>query len=121
MTMQLVVGIGVRSGTSAATIRHAIAEVLSAQPNSMVVLLATVDRRAAEPGLVAVARELGVAVVSFTPQQLAVVEVPNPSQHTLRALGTPSVAEAAAMLAGSELVTPKRLVDGVVVAAARKV
>ena len=65
--------------------------------------VATLDRKAAEPAIVALAARLGVAVRTFDAAALAGVaasgRVPNPSQVVDAAVGTPSVAEAAALLA----------------------
>lgn len=82
-----------------------------------VACLATIDRRAEE--LCAAADRLGVSIRTFTAAELAQVDVPNPSSRTQDALGTVSVAEAAALLAANgPLVIPKRTVDGIVIAAA---
>jgi cobalt-precorrin 5A hydrolase/precorrin-3B C17-methyltransferase len=70
--------------------------------------LATVDAKAGEPGIVAAAERLGVPLVTYPAGELARVEVPNPSDAPLAAVGTPSVAEAAALLRGGELLVPKR-------------
>ncbi|MFD3534739.1 Rv2231c family pyridoxal phosphate-dependent protein CobC [Streptomyces sp. NPDC058664] len=63
--------------------------------------LATLDARAAEPGLAGAAAVLGVPVRGFTAEQLAAVSVPHPSALPLAATGTASVAEAAALLAAA--------------------
>ncbi|WP_329290452.1 precorrin-3B C(17)-methyltransferase [Streptomyces pseudovenezuelae] len=70
--------------------------------------LATVDAKAEEPGIVAAAGRLGVPLVTHSAEELAAVEVPNPSDAPLAAVGTPSVAEAAALIGGGELLVPKR-------------
>ncbi|WP_326669723.1 precorrin-3B C(17)-methyltransferase [Streptomyces canus] len=70
--------------------------------------LATVDAKAQEPGIVAAAERLGVPLVTHSAEELAAVEVPNPSDAPLAAVGTPSVAEAAALIGGGELLVPKR-------------
>ncbi|MEU9559525.1 precorrin-3B C(17)-methyltransferase [Streptomyces fumanus] len=70
--------------------------------------LATVDAKAEEPGIVAAAERLGVPLVTYPAGELARVEVPNPSEAPLAAVGTPSVAEAAALLRGGDLLVPKR-------------
>ncbi|MEU0243819.1 precorrin-3B C(17)-methyltransferase [Streptomyces sp. NPDC006235] len=70
--------------------------------------LATVDAKAGEPGLVEAARRLGVPLVTYSAGELAAVDVPNPSDAPLAAVGTPSVAEASALLRGGELLVPKR-------------
>ncbi len=70
--------------------------------------LATVDAKADEPGIVEAARRLGVPLVTYSSALLAEVDVPNPSDAPLAAVGTPSVAEAAALVRGGELLVPKR-------------
>ncbi|MFJ6867186.1 Rv2231c family pyridoxal phosphate-dependent protein CobC [Streptomyces termitum] len=72
---------------------------------------ATVEARAAAPGIVAAARRLGVPVTGFPARVLAAVPVPHPSGTVLAAAGTASVAEAAALRAagpGAVLLVPKR-------------
>lgn len=92
----------------------ALREVLGDKP---IAYLATIDRRAEELGDAAAG--LGVSVRAFTAAELARVDVPNPSARTDEALGTASVAEAAALLAADgPLAIPKRTVDGIVIAAA---
>ncbi|MBD0420923.1 precorrin-3B C(17)-methyltransferase [Streptomyces sp. TRM S81-3] len=70
--------------------------------------IATVDAKAGEPGIVAAAERLGVPLVTYPAEELARVEVPNPSAAPLAAVGTPSVAEASALVRGGELLVPKR-------------
>ncbi|MCZ9337027.1 cobalamin biosynthesis protein, partial [Streptomyces sp. TRM76130] len=70
--------------------------------------IATVDAKADEPGVVAAAERLGVPLVTYPAQELAGVEVPHPSDAPLAAVGTPSVAEAAALRHGGELLVPKQ-------------
>ncbi|MEW2391412.1 Rv2231c family pyridoxal phosphate-dependent protein CobC [Streptomyces venezuelae] len=70
--------------------------------------LATVDVKGAEPGIVGAAARLGVPVVTYTAAELSDVTVPNPTARSRAAVGTPSVAEAAALRGGGELLVPKR-------------
>ncbi|WP_153409803.1 cobalamin biosynthesis protein [Nocardia macrotermitis] len=91
-----VVGVGCRPATTAAEILSAVREVLG---DNKIRCIATIDRRASEPGMCTAAAELDVPVVTFTAAELAEVRVPNPVDRTLAALATPSVAEAAALLA----------------------
>ncbi|WP_420823467.1 cobalamin biosynthesis protein [Streptomyces natalensis] len=73
--------------------------------------LATVAAKADEPGLVGAARRLGVPLWSYPAGALAAVGVPAPSGAVAAAVGTPSVAEAAALLAagpGGQLLAGKR-------------
>jgi cobalt-precorrin 5A hydrolase len=112
----LAVGLGFRPGTSTERLLLALREVLGNKP---IACLATVDRRADELGLRGAATRLGVPVRAYAAAELARVDVPNPSARTDSALGTASVAEAAALLAaGGPLAIPKRTVDGIVIAAA---
>ncbi|PXX63927.1 cobalt-precorrin 5A hydrolase [Nocardia tenerifensis] len=114
---ELIVGLGLRPGTSAASIVAAVRNVLGI---NRIGGLATIDRRASEPGLLDAAAELEVPIRTYTAAELAEVPVPHPDSRTLAAVGTRSVAEAAAILAaaGGTLVVPKTTIDGVVVAAA---
>ncbi|WP_147944624.1 precorrin-3B C(17)-methyltransferase [Microbispora sp. CSR-4] len=106
----LVVGVGASRGVAAeevlALIREALADA-GLSPRS-VVRLATADVKADEAGIVEAARTLGVPLVTHPAERLARVEVPHPSEVVRRAVGTPSVAEAAALAGGGELVVPKR-------------
>ncbi|MEU0500550.1 cobalamin biosynthesis protein [Nocardia sp. NPDC005998] len=112
----LAVGIGFRPGTSSERLLAALREVMGDKP---IACLATIDRRAGERGLLGVASRLGASVRAYAAAELAEVDVPNPSARTGDALGTASVAEAAALLAaGGPLVIPRRTVDGIVIAAA---
>lgn len=111
----VVVGVGMRPGADAAAIVAAARAVVG---DAVIRCLATVDRRADAPGLIAAAQRLEVPVVAFTPAELAVVEVPSPSEHSRRALGVSGVAEAAAIRAGAALITRKRVFGDVVVAVA---
>ncbi|MFJ1613204.1 MULTISPECIES: precorrin-3B C(17)-methyltransferase [unclassified Streptomyces] len=70
--------------------------------------LVTVDAKADEPGIVEAAARFGVPLRTYTADELARIEVPHPSAAPLAAVGTPSVAEAAALAAGGELLVPKR-------------
>ncbi|MFF9090730.1 precorrin-3B C(17)-methyltransferase [Streptomyces sp. NPDC014991] len=106
----LVVGVGASKGAPAEEVLALVGEALreaGLSPRS-VAELATVDAKADEPGIVAAAERLGVPVVTYTAEELAAVEVPNPSAAPLTAVGTPSVAEAAALARGGELLVPKR-------------
>ncbi|MFE1176478.1 cobalamin biosynthesis protein [Streptomyces sp. NPDC058773] len=109
----LVVGVGARPGVPVAEVLELIADARAAAgcADRTVVALATVAARAAEPGLVAAARRLGVPLRSFPAADLAAVAVPGASAVVAAAVGTPSVAEAAALLAsgpGAELLAGKR-------------
>ncbi|MFI8892825.1 precorrin-3B C(17)-methyltransferase [Streptomyces paradoxus] len=106
----LVVGVGASKGAPVEEVLGLVRDALREAGLSVasVAELATVDAKAGEPGIVEAARRLGVPLVTYSAQELAGVDVPNPSDAPLAAVGTPSVAEAAALVGGGELLVPKR-------------
>jgi len=117
----LCLGVGFTTSATAKDIVAAVNAVLRGRWK--IVVLATATAKAESPALLAAADELNVPIVSFAPDMLARVQVPSPSSRVENAIGTASVAEAAAILAsgGGRLVLAKTARDGVTVAAARKV
>jgi cobalt-precorrin 5A hydrolase/precorrin-3B C17-methyltransferase len=116
------VGVGASRGAPAEEIGQLIDGVLGelGVSHNSVRYLATVDAKADEPGLRSAAAMRGWSVVTFPASRLAAVPVPNPSEVVRRAVGTPSVAEAAALLdPGSELIMAKRASAHATVAVAR--
>jgi cobalt-precorrin 5A hydrolase/precorrin-3B C17-methyltransferase len=117
----LVVGIGTSTDASPGEVAGLLDGVLheATLARDSVAEVATIDRRRDHPALT----RLGLPVRSFTAEELAVVDVPTPSQLVASAVGTPSVSEAAALLAagpGAELVVPKRSNAVATVAVARR-
>ncbi|ATL26791.1 Rv2231c family pyridoxal phosphate-dependent protein CobC [Streptomyces formicae] len=106
----LVVGVGACEDADAAEVLGLVRDAVRDAGLSLeaVVELATVDAKAEEPGIVAAAARLGVPLVAYPAAELARVPVPNPTDRSRAAVGTPSVAEAAALRAGGELLVPKR-------------
>ncbi|MFF9212075.1 MULTISPECIES: precorrin-3B C(17)-methyltransferase [unclassified Streptomyces] len=106
----LVVGVGASKGAPVDEVLTLVEGALAEAGLSVRSLaeLATVDAKAGEPGIVGAAERLGVPLVTYPADVLAAVEVPNPSDAPLAAVGTPSVAEAAALARGGELLVPKR-------------
>ncbi|MET9293019.1 Rv2231c family pyridoxal phosphate-dependent protein CobC [Streptomyces sp. NPDC003077] len=114
---RLSIGVGARRGVPAGEVLDLIADALSsvaapARPDSSsIAVLATVDGKADEPGVIEAARRLGVPLRTFPAEVLAAVPVPRPSALVAAVTGTPSVAEAAALAAagpGATLLVPKR-------------
>ena len=121
----LVVGVGSSSGADAAGIAELLAETLAdaGLSRGSVGLVASVDLKRSEPGIVALADELGVELRTFPADVLAGQDVPTPSAVVAEVVGTPSVAEAAALVAagpGARLVVPKRRSSEATVAIARR-
>lgn len=117
----LVIGVGAASDAPAGEVRALVRTALgcSGLSEKSVAELATVDRRSQDAAVTA----LGWPVRSFTPEELAGVEVPHPSPVVESTLGTPSVAEAAALLAagtGATLVQTKMKSRHATVAVARR-
>ncbi|MET7571596.1 precorrin-3B C(17)-methyltransferase [Streptomyces sp. NPDC005492] len=106
----LVVGVGASKGAPVDEVLGLIESAVRDAGLSLasVAELATVDAKSDEPGIVEAARRLGVPLLTYSAEELAAVEVPNPSEAPLAAVGTPSVAEAAALVRGGELLVPKR-------------
>ncbi|MFI6081890.1 precorrin-3B C(17)-methyltransferase [Streptomyces sp. NPDC051217] len=108
----LVVGVGAAKGVSGDEVYDVVRDALRDAGLSVlsVAELATVDAKADEPGIVEAAGRFGVPVRTYPAGVLAGIAVPNPSDAPLAAVGTPSVAEAAALAAGrgGELLVQKR-------------
>ena len=110
----LVLGVGCRRGAGPHAVEQGVRRALAEAGLSerAVRAVATADVKAAEPALVRLARSLGADLVSFPSGELSRVRVPTPSARVARAVGTPSVAEAAALLASrGRLLVPKRKGD----------
>ena len=117
----LVVGVGASRGVDAEEVLALIGEALAVGglAQGSVTSLATVEAKADEAGIKEAARMRGWPLVAYPAERLAAVPVPNPSDAARAAVGTPSVAEAAALVSGDVLVVPKRKSGMATVALAR--
>lgn len=100
-SLRLALGLGCDRGTPLATVQVCLQQALAligAGPEQ-VVAVATIAAKADEPAFRALAAQQGWQVQHYTAAQLAAVPVPNPSDTVMRYMGTPSVSEAAALLA----------------------
>ena len=103
---RLALGLGCDRGTPAATILRAIDEALAQAGVTLaeVGAVASIDLKADEAGLLEVAAGYGWTIRFYAAAELAQVVVPNPSETVRKHTGTPSVSEAAALLAaGADL------------------
>jgi len=118
----LLLGIGCSRGASAAEIEDLAREALRTAHAGFesVVEIGTIEAKADELGLLEFAARWHVPLRCFSAGELAGVTVPNPSSTVQAAVGTPSVAEAAALLAGAELLVPKMTSSTVTVAVGRR-
>lgn len=112
------VGIGCERGTSRQLIETAIQQVCRDNQLALCAIagIATIDLKANEVGLVELCRDLGWPLQTFPSDVLRPVCVPNPSAVVEAEVGTPSVAEAAALCASSKesknqnpLLVPKQI------------
>ena len=97
----IALGLGCDRDTPAATVEQAIAQALAACRATLadVRAVASIDLKADEVGLAEVAAAHGWTIRFYPAAELAVVAVPNPSETVRKFTGTPSVSEAAALLA----------------------
>lgn len=110
----LVLGIGCDKGTGVETIERGVLGALEAHGLSRKSLarIATIDVKAAEPGLIEFCERFGLELISYPAATLDAVEtgVENPSAVVKKYVGTHTVAEGACLLSAgaSALVVPKQ-------------
>lgn len=117
----LVAGVGASTGAPPEELAGLVEDALTSAGLARASLaeVATLDRKAHEPAVVA----LGLPVRAYPAERLAAQPVPHPSGVVAQAVGTPSVAEAAALVAAGrrgELVVAKQAGRHVTVALARR-
>lgn len=114
----LVIGVGSSRGADAVALAELVETALAEAglDLSAVGEVTTLDRKGREPAITALAARLGVGLRTFPATALGAMvaagRVPNPSPVVAAAVGTASVAEAAAMLAGgpdARLLVAKRV------------
>jgi cobalt-precorrin 5A hydrolase len=120
----LVAGIGCNRNTGAEEIKALLEDVLAANHlvSSSLKCLASIDVKADEGGLIALADHLDLPLFFFTRQELNRVKtIKNPSPVVEKHVGVKSVCEAAAILAARNgaLIVPKQTTRNATVAIAR--
>ncbi len=95
------VGIGCNRGTGKDEIETLIRETFSEHGLDLRLIggIASIDAKRNEPGLIEAADALFSQLFFFSKEELSKVKVPNPSKAPQKAVGSPSVAEASALLA----------------------
>jgi cobalt-precorrin 5A hydrolase / precorrin-3B C17-methyltransferase len=98
------IGIGCERGTLEAVIAHAIQHALRSRhlAEGAIAGLATIDHKVNEVGLLDYCRNHSLPLKLFSAEALRAIAVPNPSTRVHFKVETPSVAEAAAILAASD-------------------
>jgi cobalt-precorrin 5A hydrolase / precorrin-3B C17-methyltransferase len=106
----LTVGVGCSRGAGAGEIVALIERSLgeAGLSKKSLAYLASVEAKSGEEGLLEAAARLGAPLRFYPAEKLSRVAVPNPSAVVRGAVGTPSVAEASALVEGAELLVEKR-------------
>lgn len=117
----LVVGMGCNRGTAVQALRELFDATLAEHglAAASVKVLTSVDAKADEQGLIELAAELGVEYRTIAAEQLADIQVPNPSEYAAKAVGTPSVAEASVLALGASLIVTKQKTPDATIAIGR--
>lgn len=115
-------GIGCKRGVTEKNIADAV--ILALKTTSVdeqcIVGVASIDVKRSELGLHSYILNQGLDSKYFSSEELKCIQVPNPSKNPMKAVGTPSVAEAAAILASNgKLIIEKQKLNGVTVALAK--
>lgn len=99
--MKVILGLGCDRDASLTTLNKAIEQALESigLDKTQVAGIASIDKKNDEKALLQLAELSGWPLHFFSADQLAQIEVPNPSETVRRYMGTPAVAEAAALLA----------------------
>ena len=121
----LVVGIGCNRNTPEVEIRELLEDTINRfeLSRSSLSLIASINIKSDEPGLVSLAEGMRLPMEFFTKDQLSRVEdAPTPSAVVKQHVGVTSVCEAAAILASQNgpLIVPKQISRNVTVAIARR-
>ena len=101
--MRVILGLGCDRNTPQESIHSAIQLALDSVglKHSAVDGAATIDKKSDEVGLLAACESAGWKLHFYSAEELSQIEVPNPSEVVQKYVGTPAVAEAAALkLAG---------------------
>ncbi len=98
----IIIGIGCERNTDEKVIQRAIDESFNQNGLSLLSIsgLATIDKKNDEIGLLNLSKKNEWPIYFFSALELSQVKVPTPSNVVLNEMGTPSVAEAAAILLG---------------------
>ena len=111
--MRVALGLGCDRGTPVETLSRAVGEALDLAGVALsdVAAVASITLKSNELGLLDLAAQRGWSLHFYDAAELAEVKVPNPSETVRRYTGTPSVSEAAALLAAGAAPASSRLVE----------
>lgn len=99
--MRVALGLGCDRGVALLTLQTAVEQALAqvSLNHADVAVCASIDKKNDEQAMLQLAALHGWPMQYYSAAQLAAVTVPNPSEVVRKYMGTPAVAEAAAMLA----------------------
>ena len=108
------IGLGCERNTSKELIEDSLQSFLATNNLSPLSIagFATVDLKKDEKAILEISKEKNLPIKFFTSEELSSINTPNPSNVVLNEIGTPSVAEAACMIAagqGSKLLKEKKI------------
>jgi len=105
------VGVGCERNTSRELIEKAIEETCTTYhfASEAIAGIASIDLKADETGIIELCQRRNLIFKTFTAEELSQVDVPTPSEVVQQEVGTSSVAEAAAVLAGKNLLVSKQI------------
>ncbi len=108
------IGLGCERNTSKELIEDSLESFLATNNLSPLSIagFATVDLKKDEKAILEISKEKNLPIKFFTSEELSSINTPNPSNVVLNEIGTPSVAEAACMIAagqGSKLLKEKKI------------
>lgn len=105
MPVAIAIGLGCDRGTPLSTVQYALDAALKQAGVTLahVRAVASITLKADEVALQSLAQQHNWQLRYYSPAQLAAVQVPNPSETVRRYTGTPSVSEAAALLAAAHV------------------
>jgi cobalt-precorrin 5A hydrolase / precorrin-3B C17-methyltransferase len=120
----LIAGVGCNSGTAAGEIEDAVRRTLDEASLSFLSLaaVATIDRKAREPGLIDFCRNHDLPIIAYSAEELNLVPGVTPSPAARKATGAQAVADPAAILASHQgiLLIGKQRIGNVTVAISQK-
>jgi len=107
----LYVGVGCSRNSSKELIQKSIEQTLERHDLSKfaIAALVSIDLKADEIGIIELAKSFNIPFFTYSAEALKQVQVPNPSAIVEAEVGTVSVAEAASILAGDNLIVPKTI------------
>jgi cobalt-precorrin 5A hydrolase len=117
---RLAVGIGCRRGTGADAFEHAVRAALGTRRFGDIAIVATIDAKRDEAGLLAFCERHHLPLRFFSGADIALAPRTARSQHALKQFNVDGVCEPCALLAGNSatLIVPKTIGHGVTVAIA---